>query len=242
VLSRIGGEKAMPISADRADAVRAAFGGTARVSIVDGRIYLGANPTTPAVGDYRIAYEVAPAGDVSIVARQAGSRFEPYQTVAGDQLLMVRVGTLPADKMFADAVSENTLITWIIRAVGLVVLFIGFILFLGPVGVLADVVPFVGSLVRFGTGIIAFLLATIVGTTVIAIAWFWYRPFLSLVIIAIGAAIVVAIVAFGRSRQKAGPATAPAPSAPAPSAPPPSAPPPTASAPPASKPSGKIAW
>lgn len=234
VLSRIGGAKALPISPERAEAVRAAYRGTARVSIVDGRIYLGRNPTSPAVGDYRISYEVVPAGEISVVARQAGSHFEAYPTVAGDELLMVRTGVVPADKMFADAVSENTLITWLLRAVGLVILFVGFALFMAPLGVLADIIPFVGSLVRLGTGVIAFLLATVVGTAVIALAWFWYRPLLALGIVAVGAVIAVAILRMGQSRQKAGGSIAHAPSPPSASVPPATAQPP--------KSSGKIAW
>ena len=115
-----------------------------------------------------------PASSASSPAR----KFVAYQTVAGDRLLMVDAGTVPADKMFAEAVSTNTMITWLLRVVGLVVLFIGFAMLLSWMGVLADVIPFVGSIVSFGTGLIAFLLAILVGAAVIAIAWFWYRPLL----------------------------------------------------------------
>ena len=88
--------------------------------------------------------------------------------MAGDALLMVDTGSVPAEKMFADAVSANTLITWLLRLVGLVLLAIGFALLLAPLGVIADFIPFVGSIVRFGTGLIAFLCAIPVGTTTIA--------------------------------------------------------------------------
>jgi hypothetical protein len=60
---------------------------------------------------------------------------------------MVTSGTVPAEKMFADAVSVNTLVTWLLRVVGLVLLFIGFTLLMAPAGVLADVIPFLGSIV-----------------------------------------------------------------------------------------------
>ncbi|TIT06749.1 MAG: hypothetical protein E5W86_29305, partial [Mesorhizobium sp.] len=115
---------------------------------------------------------------------QGGDRFEPYQTAAGDALLMVDTDDVPADRMFAEAVSANTLITWLLRAGGLILLTIGFALLLGPIGVIFDVIPFLGSLARLGTGIIAFVLAILVGTTTIAIAWFWYRPVLTAAILA----------------------------------------------------------
>lgn len=209
VLDRIEGDKDYSLSADQSAAIKAAYTGTKPLSIVDGKIYLGNDNTTPALGDYRIGYELAPLGVVSIVARQAGSRFEPYQTKAGDALLMVDTGNVPAEKMFADAVSANTLITWLLRGAGLLLLTIGFALFLSPIGVILDVIPFLGSMARMGTGIIAFVLAILVGTTTIAIAWFWYRPLLAVGILAAGVIAAVIVYRIGRSRKPVVPAAAP---------------------------------
>lgn len=215
VLDRIEGDKDYSLSADQSAAIKAAYTGTKPLSIVDGKIYLGNDNTTPALGDYRIGYELAPLGVVSIVARQAGSRFEPYQTQAGDALLMVDTGNVPAEKMFADAISTNTLITWLLRGAGLLLLTIGFALFLSPIGVILDVIPFLGSMARMGTGIIAFVLAILVGTTTIAIAWFWYRPLLAVAIMAAGVIAAAAVYYIGRSRKAAAPMATPITGAPA---------------------------
>jgi len=209
VIDRIGGERSLQISSERLTDIEKAYGGSKKVSVVDDRIYLGFNPTSPAIGDYRIAYDVAPAATTSIVGRQDGNGFAAYQTEAGDALLMVRAGALDAAKMFADAEAENTIITWVIRVAGIIGLFIGFFLLLAPLGVMGDVIPFIGSMIRFGTGLIAFILALLVGGGVIAIAWFWYRPLLSLAIF--GGAV---LIAFGLSYLgKARAAKAPAPQA-----------------------------
>ncbi|RVD74111.1 MAG: hypothetical protein E5V62_07070 [Mesorhizobium sp.] len=213
VLDRIGGDKEFSLSSSQSAAIEAAYTGAKPINIVDGRIYLGADTTSPALGDYRIGYELAPLGTVSIVARQAGDRFESYQTAAGDALLMVDTGDVPADRMFAEAVSANTLITWLLRAGGLILLTIGFALLLGPIGVIFDVIPFLGSLARLGTGIIAFVLAILVGTTTIAVAWFWYRPVLAAAILAAGVIAAAAVYMLGRSRKPAVPAAAPSPGA-----------------------------
>ncbi|ESX63140.1 hypothetical protein X760_01880 [Mesorhizobium sp. LSHC422A00] len=215
VLNRIEGDKDYSLSADQSAAIKAAYTGTKPLSIVDGKIFLGNDNTTPALGDYRIGYELAPLGVVSIVARQAGSRFEPYQTQAGDALLMVDTGNVPAEKMFAEAVSANTLITWLLRGAGLLLLTIGFALFLSPIGVILDVIPFLGSMARMGTGIIAFVLAILVGTVTIAIAWFWYRPLLAVAILAAGVIAAVAVYYIGRSRKAAAPMATPSTGAPA---------------------------
>lgn len=209
VLDLVGGEERLMLKPGQLSAVQSAFQGTTKVGIVDGRIYLGRNPASPTVGDYRISYTVVPAGDLSIIGKQAGSRFQPYATKAGRDLLMVDSGLVPADKMFAEAVTENTILTWILRAVGLVVMFIGFALLLGPLGVIADVIPFLGSIVRLGTGALAFVFALLVGVTTIAVAWFWYRPLLSIALVAIALGVAYVLSRMGKAKGPA-PAAAPA--------------------------------
>lgn len=208
VISGLGGEKALTLTTDMTAAIDAAYSGNKRVTVAENRIYLGFSSTNPAIGDYRISYEVAPLGVASVIGEQRGGGFEPYQTMAGDQLLMVDDGAVPAEKMFADAQSANAVLTWILRVVGLVLLAVGFGMLLAPLGVVADVLPPLGSLLRMGTGIVAMLLAVVVGFVTIAVAWFWYRPVLSLIVIAIGVAIAAALIFLGRSRAKAAPATA----------------------------------
>ena len=179
----------MAITPDKAAAIYAAYAGTKKVSIDNGRIYLGWNPSSPAIGDYRISYEVAPLGVISVIGQQHGSQFQAYQTIAGDRLLMVDVGNVPAAQMFKEAADANRLITWVIRGVGLLLLAIGFGLFMNPLAVIADFIPPLGSVVRMGTGIIAFFMAVVVGTITIAIAWFYYRPLLAIGILVVGAVI-----------------------------------------------------
>ena len=212
VLDGIGGDQPMAITPDQAAAIYAGYAGTKKVSIDNGRIYLGWNPSSPAIGDYRISYEVAPLGVISVIGQQHGSQFQAYQTIAGDRLLMVDVGNVPAAQMFKEAADANRLVTWVIRGVGLLLLAIGFGLFMNPLAVIADFIPPLGSVVRLGTGIIAFFMAVVVGTITIAIAWFYYRPLLAIGILVVGAVIAGLIVYIGRARRQA---AAPQPTAPA---------------------------
>lgn len=214
IIGMIGGAKPVELTPDMAPAITDAYAGTRRVSVVDGRIYLGLDYSRPRVGDYRIGYQLVPLGPASIVGQQKGNGFEPYQTRAGRQLLMVRTGDVSAEMMFADAISSNTALTWILRVVGIVVLMIAFSLVMAPLGVLAAVIPFFGTIVRTGTGLVAFALAILVGAVTIAIAWFFFRPLLSLGIIVAGAAIAFLALRVARSRQAAPPA-GPADAAPA---------------------------
>jgi hypothetical protein len=213
MLDRIGGEGAMSLTPDQQSKIGAAYAGTKKLSVIDGGIFLGWNPSSAIVGDYRISYEVAPLGTISVVGQQRGSQFAPYQTTAGDELLIVDGGNVPAGQMFKEAESANKVLAWIVRGLGLILLAVGFGLLLSPVAVLADVIPMLGGIVRMGTGIIAFFLAVVVGTITIAVAWFYYRPLFGIGILVVGAVVAAATVYCGRLRQPASPPAAATPAA-----------------------------
>jgi transmembrane protein TMEM43 len=179
------------------------------VHVADGRIYLGETPSAPRIGDQRIGYKLAPAGPTSIIGRQAGTGFAQYQTKAGDALLMVRPGTLSAADMFAAAQRENRIMTWILRFVGVLLMFIGFMLILNPLVVVADVVPFIGSILSAGAGIVSLVLTAIIAPIVIAVAWFWYRPLVSVAVLAIGFALAYGFKRWASQRAAARKATQP---------------------------------
>jgi hypothetical protein len=165
-----------------------------RQRVTDGRIYMG-DPGAPRVGDLRISFGVVASGPASVIARQAGDGFAPYQTRAGDRLFMLQPGTTPAADMIREAEQGNRILTWVLRVVGLVVMFIGFALLFAPLSVVASVIPPLGSLVGFATGLVALVLTMLAGPLVIAVAWFAYRPL-------VGGAVLVAGLglAFGASR------------------------------------------
>jgi hypothetical protein len=156
------------------------------VHIAEGRIYVGESPSQPRIGDLRVSFQLAPAGPTSIIGRQAGTGFAEYQTQAGDPLLMVRPGTLSAADMFAAAQRENRILTWILRFAGVLAMFIGFMMVLAPLVVVADVVPFIGNILSAGSAIVSLVLTAIVAPVVIAVAWFWYRPLVSAAVLAVG--------------------------------------------------------
>jgi hypothetical protein len=156
------------------------------VDFADWRIYVGESPSQPRIGDLRISFQLAPAGPTSIIGRQAGTGFGEYQTQAGDPLLMVRPGTLSAADMFAAAQRENRILTWILRFAGVLAMFIGFMMVLAPLVVVADVVPFIGNILSAGSAIVSLVLTAIVAPVVIAVAWFWYRPLVSAAVLAVG--------------------------------------------------------
>ena len=188
------------------EALRARYG--VKVHLADDHIYVAANPQSPEVGDTRIIYRIVRNGPFSIVAMQTGSDLSPYQTRAGDRLLMVRAGTKSATEMFAAAKSDNTILTWVLRGVGALVMLIGFSLVLNPLVTLGDVVPFIGTIVGWGTGLVALFLTLIGASLTIAVAWFWYRPLVAVAVLAAGGVLAYLTGRLGASR-KAAPTTSP---------------------------------
>jgi len=187
VVAMLPASQELRVDATMAEALHGRVNGPVQAN--DGKFYLGADPSQPRIGDMRISYQFAPAGAVSIVGRQAGSDFSDYQTHAGDTLLMVRAGAMSAADMFKAVERENAVITWIIRVVGAVVMFIGFAMILNPLVAVADVVPLIGNILGAGASLVALMATAVLAPLVIAIAWFWYRPLVGVVVLAAGAAL-----------------------------------------------------
>ncbi len=153
--------------------------------IQDGAFYIGANPKEPKIGDVRVSYAIVKPGTFSILAAQIGETFEPYQTKAGDALSFIEEGTVSAETMFKNAASANSMITWVLRFLGFLVMAFGFMAIMRPLSVLGSVIPFIGNIIGMGTGLISFALAGAISFLVIAIAWIFVRPLLGIAMLAL---------------------------------------------------------
>jgi hypothetical protein len=173
------------------------------VTVVDGALLVSANPQQPSVGDYRISYQLAPVQPISVIGRQTGHGIRPWQTDSGTGLMLVSAGLVPAGQMFDQAVSANSTMTWIWRALGTVLMIVAFSSILGPLSVAASVFPLLGRVLAMGTGLIATGLGLGLSVLTMGLAWVVYRPLLSLAIIAVGVAAVVGVVMLVRRRKAA---------------------------------------
>jgi hypothetical protein len=192
-----------------ADAVRKKLNRPVDIQI--GQIYLSDNPGSPRIGDYRIGYRIVPAGPASIVARQTDTELTGYPSKAGDVILLAHTGTQSAAEMFKAAQDANKVLTWILRAVFTMLVFIGFVFSTRILVAIADVLPFVGNLMQATTFAVALVLTAILAPLTIAVAWLFYRPAISLAILAGGAALTFALSKLVASRQKKLPPRVPLP-------------------------------
>ncbi|CAN7529651.1 TMEM43 family protein [Rhizobium sp. LjRoot254] len=198
-VASLGDETAIPLTQADVDRMANSIATTRPVKLNQGAVYIGNSATSPQIGDLRVRFERTDLAEASFVGKQQGDSIVGYTTSNGRDVFLSAAGKKDAPAMFEQAQTENTIITWVIRVAGLVGIFIGFQLFFGLFGVIGDLIPFIGSIVRGGTAIIALVLTLIIGPVTIAIGWFAYRPLLAIGIIA-GGVLIAAAVIFLRRR------------------------------------------
>ncbi len=160
-----------------------------QAEVTSNAIYIGENPSRPQIGDIRVTFNEVEPTTISLVANQVNDTFEPYQAKAGGTIELLNSGVHSAEAMFQQAEKSNTIMTWLLRGVGFVIMLIGFQLIFGPLSVFADVLPILGSIVGAGTGLIAAMIAGVLSCLTIAIAWIVYRPVIGIIMLAISGGI-----------------------------------------------------
>lgn len=212
-IRRFNTDTRLEVDPSVADTVRKTTGRP--VAVAAGQIYLSEDPGSPRIGDYRIGYRIVPVGTASMVARQTDTELTGYQSKAGDVILLAHTGSQSAAEMFKAAQDANRVLTWILRAVFAMLTFIGFVFSTRVLVAIADVLPFVGTLMQATTFAAAALLTAILAPLTIAIAWLFYRPMISLGVLAGGAALVFAVskMIAARPRRTADRAAQPGPAA-----------------------------
>ena len=144
----------------------------------------------PRVGDMRVNFSVVYPHDISIVAKQKGDTFVGYLAKTKKKIDMLSDGVKDAAEMFEAARSANTMMTWIVRLVGFLLMFFGLSMVFKPLSVLADVLPILGDIVEIGTGLVAGVIAFVCALVTIAIAWIFYRPVLGILLLAAAGAAI----------------------------------------------------
>lgn len=160
----------------------------------NGGYYIGIDPSEPQIEDMKIRFAVVRPTEISLVAKQVSNSITPYQTSNGGSINLQQLGMHSAESMFKVAVQSNKNLTWILRALGFFLMFLGLKMVLAPLAVLADVVPLFGRIVGAGTSAISFLLAGVLSLLTIAFAWIIYRPLLAITLLVLAGACIFLIV------------------------------------------------
>jgi hypothetical protein len=170
-----------------------------------GHLYKG-DPAAPQIGNMRVAYQgLASGATLSVLAAQSGGGFAPFVTPNGYSIDLVTVGSAPAATMIANKKKSEATLTWILRGAGALAMFIGFMLFLGPLSTLASVLPFLGGIVRGASAAIALVIALPLTLVVIALAWLGHRPVIGGGLLLVAAAAFYGLWHWHKSRTPAPP-------------------------------------
>ena len=184
-------------AAQAATNVSAAVANAAATALTGGR----AVAVAPVPGDVRVMFSVVKPHDVTIVEQQTNGTLAPWAASDGETLSFVRDGIVPAAKIFADAQSMNSKITWLLRLVGLLVMYFGLKKVLGPIDTLVDVIPILNGIIAMGTSLVAGLVSGACALITIGVAWIFYRPWIGIPLVVGGLALLVTV--FMKKRKAA---------------------------------------
>ena len=159
-------------------------------------VYFGASPSSPNIGDVSVTFSKIMPKDISIIAQVNGSTFEPYIAKNGKTVSSVSMGTVSSEAMFAGKHSANSMLTWILRLVGLFLVIGGLKSMFSILPTLFKVLPFLGKIVGAGVGLVCTVFGAAWSLIIIALGWLWYRPLIGI------ALLVVAIAGIWFLRKK----------------------------------------
>jgi predicted PurR-regulated permease PerM len=146
---------------------------------------------------------MVPATVVSVISGQSGSSFQPWTTSRGGTVEELALGTKTMEQMFQAAHDANTMLTWILRLVGFLCMAIGLAMVFSPLTAVADVIPFVGSIVGAGVALFAGLVSIAMSSLTIGLAWLFYRPLIGIPMLCITGICIFLVMKAGKARKAA---------------------------------------
>ena len=173
---------------DNRRALGFAYDNTQRVHISSNVVYLGSSSSVPQIGDLRITLTKVLPKDISIISKVNGNSFERFVASNGKEVSSVAMGTVSADAMFSNLHSSNSIITWILRILGIILVIGGLKSMFSILPTLFKVLPFLGNIVGAGVGLVCVIVGFAWSLIIIALGWLWYRPLIGILLLAIAVA------------------------------------------------------
>jgi len=179
-------EASEPLTPDAAAAASVDLAGR-QGQIWDDSIFVGQNPTRPVVGDLRVVFQRTPFTTVTVVGKQEGSQITTWTAPSGRELLPhLEVGAEDAGAAARDITDINTPVTWSLRLVAWLMVFIGMWLLLRRAMGTERFVR-VGRMLEAGALVPAFALATPLCVLVVGGLWTAHRPVTGGLLLTLGA-------------------------------------------------------
>lgn len=172
------------------------------VHISGNQLYFGTVPSSPAIGDVRVTFEKIVPAKVTLIAKVNGNTFEPYKAKNGYTFQTLVMGERDSSEIYEDEHQTNTIMLWVFRIMGILMVIGGLKGIFGFLQTLLMVLPFVANILGWGVGVICTVVGVVWSLIVIAIAWLFYRPLLGITLLVI-AGLLIWIFAFkGKDKLK----------------------------------------
>jgi len=173
-----------------------------KITAAGDSFYAGADPLNPAIGDEKISFCYVPSNQViSLVGLQSGKSIQPFRAAGGTTFELVKTGEVSAADLFKGAETQNQIMTWCLRLLGVFLMFIGLLMMASPLSAVLNIIPFVGSVAEVGSFMLALGLSWTGSLLVIGFAWLAVRPMLGYALIG-GAFLLLLLTVCRPSAQK----------------------------------------
>ena len=149
--------------------------------------------SVPEVGDIRISFVYNSSKSVSVLAVQSDNSFKAYMSKKGESIFKIVDGEYTGEEMLENMAESNKFMKWILRIIGAFLIYLGFAALVAPIQVLTKNIPVLSNIVSASTNAIAFILGLAVSFIIIAVAWFRFRPVLSIALLAIVVILIVGL-------------------------------------------------
>ncbi|MBI5753628.1 TMEM43 family protein [Candidatus Peregrinibacteria bacterium] len=155
----------------------------------------------PTLGDMRITYTVVKQDiDATVLGKLNGTKIEPFVDTSKGNAKLYRIFTSGGvDAAIGQLSNEHTTMTWILRAVGFIMMWVGLSALFGPISTLLDVLPFFGSLSRAMIGTVTFIVCLVLSIVTIVVSMIAHNIY---AVIGTAVVLVVAGILFMRMHGK----------------------------------------
>lgn len=135
------------------------------------------------------------------MAVKTDNTFEAFTSKKGKDIYTIVEGNKTGIQILENMTSANTRAKWFFRILGILVIIGAFNSMFNFINTLAGKVPVLGKIINGTTSVVSGMLGMSVSLIVIAVAWFRFRPVLSIVLLVLAVALVVFLKFFRKEEQ-----------------------------------------
>ena len=168
---------------------------------VSGKYLTNTTEEETKIGDVRISFRYADVKKISVLAVQTDDTFKQYTAKKGKVIHQIKEGLYTGEEILMQMTKQNKFFKWLLRIIGTLLVISSIGSLFDPIQKLANFVPILRNIVAIGVSIVSFVVGLSISLIVIAIAWFRYRPIISIILIA----IVIALFIFLKMKKPTNP-------------------------------------